>query len=290
MARANIILDENAMQTRPALTAFPKVRPLLPEQYARIYQSEYKANRSGVGLMSWLSQKAESWMHRAVLNSGKRYAGRSSRSLELGAGTLNHLRYETPDPLDVVEPAHFLLQESPLRSNVNAFYDDIGEIDPGMRYDRIYSIAGLEHIADLPALVARSALLLADGGIFQAAIPSEGKFLWWLGWRATTGLSYFLRNRLDYGVVMRHEHVNDCDEIVAVISEFFLSVTTKRYPTPLAHCSLYQYVEARRPNVVRAREYLSAMASAAVVGPVSAGCGEPTGSAPPSGNTLRQAR
>jgi hypothetical protein len=244
------------MKTRDMFTAFPKTRPALPPAYARIYEKEYKANRSGAGIMSWLSQKAEGWMHFAVRNGGRRHAGRDARTLEVGAGTLNHLNFEPLEGVDVVEPAHFLFEGSVHRAKVRAFYDDVCEIDPSSRYDRIYSVAVLEHIADLPALVARCALLLADDGVFQAAIPSEGKFLWWLGWRCTTGLSYFLRNRLDYGVVMRHEHVNGCDEIIAIISAFFAEVTLKRFPIPIAHLSLYQYVEARRPDIEAAREYL----------------------------------
>jgi hypothetical protein len=244
------------MNTRLMLQRFPKARPPLPPAYARIHEREYKANRSGRNAMSWLAQQAERWMHVAVRNGGMDRAGPDARTLELGAGTLNHLRHETPRILDVVEPAHFLVDDSAQRSKVRAFYDDIADIDPGERYDRIYSIAVLEHVADLPSLVARSALLLAEDGLFQAAIPSEGKFLWALGWRCTTGLAYRLRNRLDYGVVMRHEHVNGCDEIVAVVSAFFTDVVTRRFPTPLAHGSLYQYVEATRPDVDRARRFL----------------------------------
>ena len=50
----------------------------------------------------------------------------------------------------------------------------------------------------------------------QACIPSEGGAFWWLSWRLSTGMSYYIRTGLDYGVAMRHEHVNTAPEIVAI--------------------------------------------------------------------------
>ena len=123
-------------------------------------------------------------------------------------------------------------------------------------YARIISVAVLEHMTSLPLELARSGLLLKSEGLFQAGIPSEGGFLWWLGWRCTTGISYWVRNHLDYGVVMRHEHVNTESEILALIHHLFGYVKVTRFPLPHEHLSLFAYIEARMPNRAECERFL----------------------------------
>ena len=92
--------------------------------------------------------------------------------------------------------------------------------------------------------------------MFQAGIPSEGGLLWWLGWRLSTGLGFYLRTGLDYGVLMRHEHVNNAQEIIAVVTHFFENVTVVRFPTPICQLSFYSYIKAQRPRRTIAQEFL----------------------------------
>lgn len=170
--------------------------------------------------------------------------------LELGAGTLNHLRYEPRDAAyDVVEPFHSLYRGRPQVNAVRSFFDSVHSIPLERKYARVISIAVLEHMENLPLDVAKSALLLSEDGVFQAGIPSEGGLLWWLGWRSTTSISYYLRTKLDYGVVMRHEHVNTADDIVAIIKHLFSDVKISRFPLPWHHTSFYAYLEARHPKL-----------------------------------------
>src|SRR5690606_32727312 len=89
--------------------------------------------------------------------------------------------------------------------------------------------AAMEHIADLPVLLARAAGLLEPGGSFRAAIPAEGGMLWTLGWRLTTGLEFRLRHGLDYGVMMRHEHLNTAAEIEALCRALFGTVRVSSF-------------------------------------------------------------
>jgi hypothetical protein len=85
-------------------------------------------------------------------------------------------------------------------------------------------------------------MLMKPGGQFLAGIPSKGEFLWWLGWRSSTGLSYYLRNKLDYGVLMRHEHVNTEFEIIAVCRIIFENVEVEAFPLNVPHMSLYKFL------------------------------------------------
>ena len=230
---------------------YPRTRPPLTEAHAKVYAEQYRINRDGETLADGAAQKLEQWMHKRVA----RVSG--GPVLELGAGTLNHLKFEDGgEPYDVVEPFTALYEGRPQSKRVRAFYHGVQDVPQANRYRRIISVAVLEHLPDLPADVARCALLLDEEGVFQAGVPSEGGFLWWAGWRFSTGLAYYLRTGLDYGVVMRHEHLNTAREIMKVVRYFFGDVKIARFPTPFHQFSFYAYLEARRPRHERAQQYL----------------------------------
>lgn len=231
------------MSIQLLLQKFPKTQPPLPDAIKKIFEKEYKANRDGKGIASKLSSTLEGWMHVQVAKKQPK----NLRVLELGAGTLNHLKHEDSalKTYDIVEPYKFLFDQSPLLDRISAVYNSVHEIAPDKKYDRIISIAVLEHVLDLPDLLRKSAGLLERDGVFQAGIPSEGGFLWKLAWRLSTGLSFRLRTGLDYGDIMRHEHVNNADEIITLVKYFFREVKIRRFPLPFKHLSLYTYLEAR---------------------------------------------
>ena len=68
---------------------FPKSRKPLSNEYLRIYEEHYKDNREGKGLFNFLSSGMESWAHKIISKKFEK-----SKILEVGAGTLNHLKYE----------------------------------------------------------------------------------------------------------------------------------------------------------------------------------------------------
>jgi hypothetical protein len=235
-------------------TRFPKERPELPEAYRRIYLDHYRHNRDGEYRTTALSQRLEAWMHRMVaadLRSGSAIgpagvAGPAQATLEIGAGTLNHLPYEPEaEPYDVVEPFAELYSDSPRLGRVRRVYADIADIDPSIRYDRIVTIAAFEHIPDLPPVVARAAILLEGEGALRVAIPNEGTILWALGTRVT-GLEFRRRYGLDYQVLMRYEHVNTAGEIEDVLRSCFGAVSCKVLGLNRTF-AFYRFYECRRP-------------------------------------------
>lgn len=242
------------MDIQKLLNSYPRKRSPLTERHEAIYEKEYKLNRGGKTFFSSLSQKTESWMHRQI--AGRRKAG---SILEIGAGTLNHLGYESPEKTtayDIVEPFENLYKNNPQLSRLRRIHKDIAEIPQGEFFDRILSVAVLEHLTDLPSIVARSALHLREGGIFQHGIPSEGGLTWGLSWRLTTGLAFRLRTGLSYQTLMRHEHVNRAPEILEVVRYFFGKVSVKRFPFKGHHFSFYTYLEAAQPNRARCEAFL----------------------------------
>jgi len=241
------------------LASYPRARPPLPPAYQQIYKQEYLLNRTGGTRATRLATRAEEWMHRMIASRGV-----PGSVLEIGAGTLNHVPFETRAVCyDAVEPFDAFYEDSPSLHNIRTLFREIEQIPLDARYDRIISIAVLEHLENLPFAIARSSLLLAENAVAQHAIPSEGGAMWGLGWRMTTGLAYRLRNGLSYGVAMRHEHINDALEIVELIHWFFEKVTVRRFPLPFHHGSLYTYVEARSPRRDRCHGYLASRERAA---------------------------
>ena len=241
------------LSDRAILDRFPKQRPALPTRFQSIFEDEYRRSREAKSTLSAIVHNLESWMHRRVANRG------DGSVLELGAGTLNHLKYE-PDlsSYDIVEPKTYLYQNSCEAARIRNSYSLVSEVPLSNKYDRIISVAVLEHLTNLPVDVAHSCLRLKDGGSFQAGIPCEGEFAWYIGWRLTTGLSLYLRHRLDYGDFMRHEHVNTLKEIVSVLNLFFTDVRLIRspYPAPSSQFSLYTSVTSHHPKK-RARQTIS---------------------------------
>jgi len=233
---------------------FPKQRTPLPPEYAAIYLQHYRNSREGKSQILSLAQRAERWMHRKVASDVA--DGSPKATLEIGAGNLNQLPYEPySEPYDIVEPFRELYESSPHRQRVRNIYDDVSQIPQEHRYDRITSIAVLEHVCNLPELVARSALLMADGGSFRAGIPSEGTILWRLGWQLTTALDFRARYNLDYKVLMRYEHVNTAREIEEVLRYFFAEVRCSVFGL-MRSLSFYQFLACAKPNVAPCRDYL----------------------------------
>jgi SAM-dependent methyltransferase len=236
------------------LARFPKTRPPLSPKMEAIYTQQYLENRSGGSTAASLAQRLESWMHHQVAADVKD-AHSSGATLELGAGTLNQLAYEpTGGAYDIVEPFEELYRDSPLLCGVRTTYADIGEAPAAPTYGRITSVAVLEHICDLPLVLARAARRLTPGGTLRAAIPSEGGFLWTLGWMGTTGLEFRLKHGLDYGELMAHEHVNTAPEIETLVRAMFEDVHIKSFGVG-RQLSLYRFLTAKSPRMDVAAEW-----------------------------------
>jgi len=231
---------------------FPKTRPPLTPEFEQIYFEHYKNNREGDTMGASLSQKMEIWMHKKVAKDIRNNTKKST--LEIGAGTLNQLKYEQPEPYDIIEPFHELYANSPFRKYIRNIYSDIDEIETTAKYDRITSIATFEHILDLPKVVAKSALLLNEKGVLRVAIPNEGTIFWKLGWRLTTGIEFKLKYGLDYGVLMKHEHINCADEIEKVLIYFFNKHSCSYFGLG-KKIAFYRFYECFEPNIEAAKSY-----------------------------------
>lgn len=108
---------------------YPKNRPTLPEAYQRIYNEHYSNNRNGKTKVTFFSSKVEGWMHRKVAQDT---IGHDDLiTLEIGAGTLNQLKFEKTRNYDIVEPFRMLYEKSEQYSRIRNAYADISEIVHG---------------------------------------------------------------------------------------------------------------------------------------------------------------
>jgi SAM-dependent methyltransferase len=237
---------------------WPKQRPNLPREYLSVYEDHMAINRGGRTTLNRASLWLEEWMHRSVASPVGRVV------LELGAGNLNHRRFE-PDAVryDAIEPLADVAMAA--RSSATHPWEYLGDYDTlidlamasATTYDKVVSVAVLEHLEDLPAVVAASALLLSPAGTFAAGIPSEGGFLWRAAWKATTGRAFRRRYDLDYATLMAWEHINTAHEITEVISALFDRVWIRRFPGPTLSTSLYTAIHAQNPDLEAARTLLA---------------------------------
>ena len=235
------------------LRSYPRVRPPLTEGHEKIYVEEYKINRGGQGTLYKIVSWIEKWGHQKIAECSLR-----GDILEIGSGSLNHIPFEQAyRNYDCIEPFEDLYVESPQLKTIRQIFRDIVEVPSGRSYSRIISFAVLEHLDNLPVVLARSALHIKRDGVFQAVIPTEGGFLWGVAWRCTTGIAYRIRTGLDYKTLMRHEHVNDAKEITTLVKHFFEDVKICGMPFDGFHFSFHTYIEATGPKNETAQQFLN---------------------------------
>tara|TARA_Y200000002_G_scaffold353639_1_gene333250 strand:+ start:817 stop:1488 length:672 start_codon:yes stop_codon:yes gene_type:complete len=213
----------------------------LPKQYQKIYKEFYKNYSSANSFFRRISLLVEKWYHLQAANAYPK----ADKILEIGAGNLNHLKFEKNfKKYDVIEPKNYLLEIASLKNKkkVNNKYADIKLIPKNSKYDKIIAIAVIEHIENLELLFSEINLHLKKEGKLVIEIPAEGEFLWWLGWRMTTGIGFWLKYKLDYGVIMKYEHVNNAKIILNKIEKFFKIEKIKSFPLNIQHARLYIHI------------------------------------------------
>ena len=217
----------------------------LPLKYQQIYEEFYLDYSNANNFFRKLSLLVERWYHIQA------YKDRPTANsiLEIGAGNLNHIKFEKNfKSYDVVEPKEFLLNsaEDKYKLLIRNRYKDISEIPNNISYDKVIAIAVIEHIEELGYLLNEISKRLKEDGSFLVEIPAEGEFLWWLGWRLTTGIGFWLKYKLDYGIIMRYEHVNNVQKIFVEIKKYFLIEKVKSFPFNFKNGRLYIHIKCRK--------------------------------------------
>ena len=241
------------INTKLLLNKFPKKRTKLSKPLKKIFDIEYKKNRT-----NFLSQLSESWLHFSIK---ERLSNRNLSTLEVGAGTLNHLKYESKKNLEnysIIEPKKYLLRNNKFKNSVANVYKNFYKL-PKNNFDRIISCAVLEHLEDLPMFLAKSSLAMKNDGYQSHSIPCEGYPTWKITWDIMSGVPFKLRTGFNFSEIQNHEHINNYDEILCLIKYFYKQCDIKfSYPfffTP--YLSLYANVTFSKPKKAVIKKFLN---------------------------------
>ena len=197
---------------------YPKKRPALSREVKKIFDIEYKKNRENL-----LSQLSESWLHFAI--RGRNLL--SNTTLEIGAGSLNHLKYENftkKHIYDVIEPKKFLYKNNKNKFLVNKFYKSLSNTRKNT-YNRIISCAVLEHLEDLPNYLYLSSQKMKKNGYQSHSIPCEGYPVWNITWFIISGITLIL--------IIFLRFISLTSETVNFFLRKFFFITSKAFGTTL---------------------------------------------------------
>jgi SAM-dependent methyltransferase len=230
--------DHDAAAIEASATKWPKPRPRLTADEIRI-QDDW---------IRFFHERLPS-DHPRVLNFNHRYPLRSARpntrTLELGAGLGEHLRFE-----DLGTQEYHAIELR--KSMADAIYRDfphvstsIGDCEkrlpyPDNHFDRVIAIHLLEHLYNLPAALSEVQRVLRAGGVLTAVIPCEGGFAYRLGRRLTTQRVFERRYGVPYDWHVRAEHPNRPGEVFEEIAKRFAIRDRTFFPlhVPIAQANL----------------------------------------------------
>ena len=163
-------------------------------------------------------------------------------TLEIGAGTGEHLEYES---LRASQRSNYVAVD--IRQNMVAEFKRrfpdiqaiVGDCQkrldfPDGHFDRIMAIHVLEHLPDLPATI-REAHRLCDKerGVVSIVIPCEGSLAYSLARRVSAQRIFEKRYGQSYDWFIKREHLNRPSEIFSEMAPYFDLVHRTSFPIPL---------------------------------------------------------
>jgi SAM-dependent methyltransferase len=159
----------------------------------------------------------------------------AGRTLELGAGLGEHLRYEDLSGQEYYavelreELAEAIRERYP---SVEAIVADCQERLPfnDAYFDRVLAVHVLEHLPDLPRALDEIQRVLAPGGRFHAVIPCEGGLAYSLARRISAQRLFEKEFDMSYEWLIRSEHVNVPWEILLELRKRFRLVRSRYFP------------------------------------------------------------
>ena len=171
------------------------------------------------------------------------------RTLEIGAGNGEHLKYEKLTQLQednyyaVDIRANMIAVLNKQFPKIHSLVADCQEQMPFMEgyFDRILAIHVLEHLPDLPRAVAELYRLSNKStGVLSVVIPCEGSMAYSLARSISAKRVFERRYKQSYQWLIEREHINIPSEIFEELNPYFSIDATSYFPTaiPLEFCNL----------------------------------------------------
>jgi SAM-dependent methyltransferase len=159
----------------------------------------------------------------------------NGRTLEIGAGVGEHLRYEdlTRQEYHAVELRAELAKELQEHfPEVTALVADCQQTLPFADgfFDRVLAVHVLEHLPDLPSALDEVARVLASDGRFMVVIPCEGGLAYSMARRISAQRLFEREYGTSYEWFIRSEHVNVPWEIVGELRKRFRLDSSTYFP------------------------------------------------------------
>ncbi len=188
------------------------------------------------------------------------------RTLEIGAGIGEHLKYENLTPEQEGEYHALELRENmsaAIRERFPRVRTVTGDCQarlphPDGHFDRVLAIHVLEHLPNLPA-AAREMYRLCDKarGVFSVVIPCEGSLAYTVARRVSAQRIFERRYKQRYQWFIEREHVNRPHEILEELAPYFTVAHRRFFPfrfVPATWCNLVIGLTLKpRPRALSAR-------------------------------------
>ena len=216
---------------------WPKTLPPLTPEQARI---------SDDFMQSWLGELGKRNRYGWIEHFNQNFAVKHSRpgfqrTLEMGAGLGEHIRYEKLSP---EQEAGYYANDfrenmaAAIRQSFPRVQTVVGDCQqrfgfPDGFFDRVLAIHVLEHLPNLPGAI-REAYRLLDKtrGQFLVVIPCEGSPAYSLARKISAERLYKKRYGGDYSWFYQREHINLADEVIAELRPYFEIETRSFFPLP----------------------------------------------------------
>lgn len=206
-------------------------------RFAEIYDDANYANN----LQSWV-------MYAGHRRSEKRFKAcdHFKRVLEIGAGTGEHLpfvrhgfdQYVLTDlddkALDVARQKHGQTYGDKLLFEAQTLE---GLSYPVNSFDRLIATHVLEHIHHPHLAIKEWIRVVKDGGVISVLIPTDPGVAWRVG-RHFGPRRTAIRNGISYDYVMAREHVNSCNNLIALLRHYLPDCSESWWPTSIPSIDL----------------------------------------------------
>ncbi|WP_027925675.1 class I SAM-dependent methyltransferase [Pseudomonas sp. URMO17WK12:I12] len=187
-------------------------------------------------------------MHASHKLAEKKFGGTThfGRVLEIGAGTGEHLPFvrHTFD--------HYILSDLDGTTLERAKEKLAGKYDqkvsfvtqagseleyPDNTFDRVVAVHVLEHICQPHLVLKEWRRVLKQGGILSILIPTDPGMAWRFG-RHLGPRKKAIAQGIAYDYVMAREHVNSCNNLIALLRHYFPGSTESWWPFPVSSIDL----------------------------------------------------